>query len=127
MEVRSKRKDTFSARQQAVVTVSRILLRVLMPNIKILFDTTLSLLIRVNIVCTERQAAAYTVRQAAAQTGNLCPSIVLPVTVLRWLHDALANRVRVTAHGGPTRFWNVNPQNRQPRSAGVDTGVKCHL
>ena len=56
MEVRSKRKDTFSARQQAVVTVSRILLRVLMPNMKIMFDTTLSLLIRVNIVAMQRHA-----------------------------------------------------------------------
>ena len=56
MEVRSKPKGTFSARQQAVVTVSRILLRVLMPNMKIMFDTTLSLLIRVNIVAMQRHA-----------------------------------------------------------------------
>ena len=56
MEIRSKRKVIFLARQQAIVTVSRILLRVLMPNIMIGFDTTLSLLIQVNIVTMQRRA-----------------------------------------------------------------------
>ena len=56
VEIRSKRKVIFLARQQAIVTVSRILLRVLMPNIMIGFDTTLSLLIQVNIVTMQRRA-----------------------------------------------------------------------
>ena len=56
MEIRSKRKVIFLARQQAIVTVSRILLRVLMPYMKIGFDTTLSLLIQVNIVTMQRRA-----------------------------------------------------------------------
>jgi len=71
VEIRSKRKVIFLVRQQAIVTVSRILLRVLMANMKIGFDTTLSLLIQVNIATMQRRALWPTIFKSVNSVASL--------------------------------------------------------